>query len=129
MKTEIPDEWCCLGNKSAYPYENLKTIDDFQNTVTNLTKEDIFSNLKIAYPGEEEIERTKEIIDLFNIENRGKLTKPYRKSTVVLLTCVFEKFIKVSVTKLHINLLYCVSFFRFTWPFGMKHTGISLQTL
>ena len=51
------------------------------------------------------------------------------KSDVLLLTCVFEKFIKVSVNEYDINRLYCVSLPGYTWQCGLNYTGINLQTL
>ena len=51
------------------------------------------------------------------------------KSDVLLLTCVFEKFIKVSAGELGIYPLYCVSSPCYTWQCGLKYTGINLQTL
>ena len=50
------------------------------------------------------------------------------KSDVILLVCVFEKVIKVSVNKYGINPLYCVSLPGYTWQCGLKYTGINLQT-
>ena len=46
-----------------------------------------------------------------------------------MLTCVFEKFIKVSVNEYGNNPIYCVNLPGFTWQCGLKHTGINLQTL
>ena len=46
-----------------------------------------------------------------------------------MTTCVFEDIIKVSVNNFGINPLYCVSLLGYTWPCGMKYTGINLQTL
>ena len=51
------------------------------------------------------------------------------KSDVLLLACVFEKFIKVSIKEFGINPLYCVSLPGFTWKCGLNYTGINLQTL
>ena len=51
------------------------------------------------------------------------------KSDVLLLACVFEKFIKVSVGEFDINPLYCVSLPGYTRQCGLKYTGINLQTL
>ena len=51
------------------------------------------------------------------------------KSDVLLLACVFEKFINISVNEYGINPLYCVSLPRFTWQCGLKYTGINSQTL
>ena len=64
----------------------------------------------------------------FNIKN-GELTQIYLKSDVLLLACVFEKYIKVSVNEFDINPLYCVSLPGYTWQCGLKYTGINLQTL
>ena len=51
------------------------------------------------------------------------------KSDVLLLTCAFEKFIKVSTNEFGINPLDCVSLPSFTWQCGVKYTGRNLQTL
>ena len=92
-------------------------------------KKDFFSKLKNKCPDEEEIERTKDNIQKFNIKNGEELTEIYLKSDVLLLVCVFEKFIKVSVNEFGINPLYCVSLPGYTWQCGLKYTGINLQTL
>ena len=42
---------------------------------------------------------------------------------------MFEKFIKISVIQYDINPLYCVSLPGYTWQYGLKYTGINLQTL
>ena len=72
----------------------MNSIDDYQKPVDNLKKEDFFSKLKNDYSSDKEIERTKEIIELFDIKNGEELTQLYLKSDVLLLTCVFEKFVK-----------------------------------
>ena len=68
-------------------------------------------------------------IKKFNIKNGEELTKIYLKSDVLLLACVFEKLIKVSVKEFGINPLYCVSLPGYTWQCGLKYTGKNLQTL
>ena len=70
-----------------------------------------------------------DIIKKFNIKNGAEFTEIYLKSDVLLLACVFEKFIKVSVNEFGINPLYCVSLPGYTWQCGLKYTGINLQTL
>ena len=129
LKTGFPDMWKYLTKKLAYPYEYFNNIDDYQKPVDNLKKEDFFSKLKNKCPDGEEIERTKEIIKKFNIKNGEELMEIYLKSDVLLLTCVFEKFIKVSFNEFDINPLYCVSLPGYTWQCGLKYTGINLQTL
>ena len=70
-----------------------------------------------------------DIIRRFNIKNGEELTQIYLKSDLLLLACVFEKFINVSVNEFDINPLYCVSLPGYTWQCGLKYTGINLQTL
>ena len=113
----------------AYPYEFFNSIEDYQKPVDNLEKEHFFSKLKNKCPDDEEIERTMDFIDKFNIKNGEELTEIFLKSDVLLLACVFEKFIKVSVGEFDINPLYCVSLPGYTWQCGLKYTGINLQTL
>ena len=70
-----------------------------------------------------------DIIRKFNIKSGEELTEISFKSDVLLLACVFEKFIKVSINEFDINPLYCVSLPGYTWQSGLKQTGINLQTL
>ena len=53
----------------------------------------------------------------------------YLKSDVILLTCVFEKFIEVSINETDINPLYSVSLPGYTSQCGLKYTDIQLKTL
>ena len=129
LKKEFPGKWQYLNKKLAYPYEYFNSIDDYKKPVDNLKKEDFFSKLKNAYSDDEEIERTKEILKLFNIKNGEELTKLYRKSDVILLADVFEKFVKVSTKEYGINPLYCISLPGYTYQCALKNTDIKLQTL
>ena len=129
LKKGFPDKWKFLTKKLAYPYEYFNSIDDYQKPVDNLENKDFFSTLKNKCPDDKEIDRTREIIKKFNIKNGDELTEIYLKSDVLLLACVFEKFIKVSVNEFGINPLYCVSLPRYTWQCGLKYTGVNLQTL
>ena len=128
LKKELPDKWQYLNKKLAYPYELFNSIDDYKKPVHNLKKEDFFSKLKNKCPDDEEIERTREIIKLFNIKNGGELTKLYCKSDVIFLADVFEKFVKVSFEEHGSNPLYCVSLPGFTYQCALKNTDIRLQT-
>ena len=118
-----------LTKKLAYPYEYSNSIDDYQKPVVNLNKEDFFSKLENKCPDNEEIARTMENIKRFNIKNGDELREVYLKSDVLLLACVFEKFIKVSVNEFGVNPLYCVTLLGYIWQCGLKYTGINLQTL
>ena len=129
LKKEFPDKWQHLNKKLAYPYEYFNSINDYQKPVDNLKKEDFFSKLKNDYPADDEIERTKKIIKLFNIKDGEELTELYCKSDVILLTDVFEKFVKVSTKEYGNNPLYCVSLPGYTYQCALKYTDIKLQTL
>ena len=129
LKKEFPDKWQYLNKKLAYPYEYFNSINDYKKPVNELKKEDFFSKLKNDYPDDEEIERTKEIIKLFNIKNGEELTKLYCKSDVILLAEFFEKFVEVSTEEYKINPLYCVSLPGYTYQCALKYTDIKLQTL
>ena len=85
--------------------------------------------MRNGYPYDEEIQRTKDIIKRYNFKIGEELTEIYLKSDVLLLACVLEKFIKVSVNEFGINPLYCVSLPGYTWQCGLKYTGKNLQTL
>ena len=111
----------------AYPYQYFNSIDDYKKPVNDLKKEDFFSKLKNGYPDDDEIERTREIIKLFNIKDGEELTKLYCKSDVILLVDVFEKFVKVSIEEYKINPLYCVSLPGYTYQCALKDTDIKLQ--
>ena len=129
LKTGLSDKWKYLTKKLAYPYEFFNCIEDYQKPIDNLKKEDFFSKLKNKCPGDEEIQRTMDIIDKFNIKNGEELTEIYLKSDILLLTCVLEKFIKVSFNEFEINPLYCVSLSGYTWQCALKYTGMNVQTL
>ena len=79
LKTGFPDKWKYLTKKLAYPYEYFNSIDDYQKPVDNLVEKDFFSKLKKKCPDDEEIERTKEIIKIFDIKNGEQLTEKYLK--------------------------------------------------
>ena len=129
LKIGFPDKWKFLTKKLADPYEYFNSVNDYKKPVNKLKKEHFFSKLKNICPDDEEIQRTMDIIKKFKIKNGEELTEIYLKSDVLLLACVFEKFIKVSVNEFGINPLYCVSLPGYTWQCGLKYTGKNLQTL
>ena len=96
---------------------------NIKKLVDNLKKKDFFRKLKNKCPDDEEIERTKDIGKRFNIKDGTQITEMYLKIDVLLLACVFEKFIKVSINEFGINPLYCVSLPGYTWQCGLKYTG------
>ena len=129
LKTKFLDEWKYLPKKLAYPYEYFNSIEDYKKPVDNLENKNFFSKLKNKCRDDKEIDRTREIIKKFNIKDGKELTELYCKSDVLLLACVFEKFIKVSQNEFGISPLYFVSLPGYTWECGLKYTNIKLQTL
>ena len=57
----------------------IHCIEDYQMPVDNLKEKDFFSKLKKDYPSDEEIERTKENINFFNVKNGEELLQMYLK--------------------------------------------------
>ena len=94
-----------------------------------ILKKDFFSKLKIKCPEDDEIARTKEIIEVFDIKNGEELTRLCCRSDVILLADVIEKFVKVSTGEYGLNPLYCVSLPGYTYQCALKYTDNKFQTL
>ena len=75
LKSEFPDKWKFLNKKIANRYEYFIKIEDYQKPVDNLKKEYFFSKLKNDYPDDEETERTKQIIKLFNKKSGKEINR------------------------------------------------------
>ena len=109
LKKEFPDKWQYLNKKLSYPYENFNNIDDYQKSFNIFLKKDFFSKLKIGYPDDSDVERTRETFKVFNTKNGEEESKLYLKSDFILLADNFAKFMKVSNKEFEINPLYRVS--------------------
>ena len=108
---------------------SLMIIENLLLTLSNLKREHFFSKLKNKCPDDEEIQRTKKGIKLFNIKSGEQLSRLCLKGDVLIPTFVFDKFMKVSFNEFGINPLYCVTLPGYTWQGGLKYTWINLQTL
>ena len=76
LKRHFPNHWMLLKKKLAYPYEFYKTLDDYElpiDVVLKAGKEISFSKTKNEIPDQDEVDRTNEIIKLFNIKNGREL--------------------------------------------------------
>ena len=132
LKKHFPNHWMLLKNKLACPYEFYKTLEDYERPIEDLLKagnEAYFSKTANKIPDQKEIDRTNEIIKLFNIKNGRELTELYNKADVILLADLFEKFIEVSKTEFGINPLYNISLPGTTWSNGLKYTEIELELI
>ena len=79
-------KWKYLKNL-AYPYEDFNSLHYYQKPVNSLKNDNFISKLKTKCPSDEEIERTKENIKLFDIKNGEELTQLYLKERC-FITCV-----------------------------------------
>ena len=111
--------------KLAYPYE-VFSFSIFQEPL-NLTKEDFWSTLKQTRPPDEEINRTQEIIEKYDIRNGQELTMIYLKTYVLQLADVIENFVEKATLEYSINPLYFFSLLGYTWKAGLKITKIKLD--
>ena len=114
-----------LRKKLAYPYEkfNLNNLHE----PLNLTKEDYWSTLTQSHLCEDDIKRTQQFIDTYNITTAQELTELYLKMDVLQLTNVFENFVEKSTLEYGINPLYSYSLPGYTWKAGLKLTEIKLD--
>ena len=111
--------------KLAYPYEKFNLIK-FQEPL-NLTKEDYWSTLTQSYPCDDDIKRTQQLIDKYNITTPQQLTMFYLKMDILQLTDIFENFVQTSTEEYGINTLYSFSAPGYTWKAGLKFTNIKLD--
>ena len=89
LKKQFPDKWHYLNKKLAYPYEYFSNIDDYKKPVDILRKEDFFSKLRNKCSDDEEMQSTKQIIEVFDIKNGEDPTHLHLKIDVILLADVF----------------------------------------
>ena len=78
----------------------------------------------MKYYDQEQIDRTKESIKLFNIKNGREIIERYNKANVLQLADVFEKIFEVSVSEFGINRLYHKSL-----PGTTLSNGLNIQKL
>ena len=132
LKQPFPNHWMLLKKKLAYPYEFYKTLEIYEKPIEELLKsgkEAYFSKTKNKIPDQGEIDRTNEIMKLFNIKNGRELTELYNKADFILLTDIFEKFFKVSISEFGINPLYHISLPLTIWSNGLKYTKPELELI
>ena len=91
LKDQFPDKWENLNKNLANPYEEFNSIDGYQKSVDILEKEDFFSKLKIKYPDDKKIERTKEIIKLIIFKRGEELTRLYLMGYFIISSRFFRQ--------------------------------------
>ena len=68
LKTGFSDKWKYLTKKPAFPNEFFNCIEDYQKHIGSIKKEDLFCKLKNKCQDDEEIQRTMDVFDKFNIK-------------------------------------------------------------
>ena len=111
--------------KLPSPYEKFN-LNNFQEPL-NLTKGDYWSTLTQSYPCDDDMKRTQQLIDKYNITTPQQLTMLYLKMDVLQLTDIFENFVQTSTEEYGINPLYSFSAPGYTWKAGLKLTNIKLD--
>ena len=111
--------------KLAHPYEKFNP-KNFQEPL-NLTKGDYWSTLTQFHPCDDDIKRTQQLIDKYNITTPQQLTMLYLKMDVLQLTDIFENFVQTSTEEYGTNPLYSFSAPGYTWKAGLKLTNIKLD--
>ena len=59
LKAELLDKWIYLSKKLSYPFDNFKSLDDYQKPIVKIEKVDFLRKIKNACPIDEEIGRSK----------------------------------------------------------------------
>ena len=115
-----------LFKKISYPYEKLNLENMSQSL--NLTN-DYWSTITQYYPCGDDIKRTQQLIDKYNITTPQQLTMIFLKVDVLQLADVLENFVQTSNKEFGINLMYSYSAPGFTWNTGLKLTKLKLDFL
>ena len=89
----------------VYPYEKF----NLENMSQSLNKEYYWSTLTQSYPRDDNIKRTQQRIDKYNITTPQQLTMLYLKMDVLQLSDVLENFVESSTRGYNINRLYSYS--------------------
>ena len=129
LKKEFGDNYHLFTKKIAYSYDYFETLEDYEKDINLLKDDDYYSRLNCSIPDKIEIDRTKEIIKIFNIRNGRELTQLYCKADVLLLSDIMEDFINNSKNEFGIDPQYHISAPSLTWSAGLKNTNVSLERI
>ena len=115
--------------KGVYPYEYMKTFEQFEETKLPPI-EDFYSSLSESGISEAEYLHAQNVWDKFNLKTMGEYHDLYLKTDVLLLTDVFENFRNVAMT--HYEIDPANNYFtlpNFAWDAMLKMTKIELEQL
>ena len=110
------------------PYEYFHSFKRFKET--NLPDIDcFFSSLKECGISKKEYQRACDVWKVFGIKILGFYHDLYLKTDVILLCCVFEKFINVCLRDYGLDPCHYFSLPGLSWDAMLKMTGIQLEKI
>ena len=128
-----------LKQKGAYPYEYMNSFERFNEeklparkyffSSTKKGKIDEDGKISDGHVSIEDYMVCEKIWDKFNMKNMGDYHDHYLKKDVLLLTCVFEKFIKTCLEFYGLDPCHYISSPGVSWDAMLKKTGIELEKI
>ena len=115
-----------VKKKGIYPYEYFDSFKNFKET--NLPDTDkFFSLLKDRGISEKEYQRACDVWKVFDIKKLGQYHDLYLKTHVLVLCCIYEKFINVCLKDDGLDPSHYFSSPGLSWDAMLKFTGIQLE--
>ena len=114
-----------VKDKGVYPYEYFNSFKIFKESELPDTDK-FFSSLKHCGISEKEYQRACDVWKMLEIINLGQYHNLYEKIDVLLLTCIFEKFINVCLKDYGLDPCHYFSSSGLSWDAMLKMSGIQL---
>ena len=117
-----------VKKKVIYPYEYFNSFRKFKETSSpDINK--FFSSLKDCGISGKEYQRDSDVWNVFEIKTLGQYSNLHLKTNVLLLACVFEKFIYTCLTQYKLDPCYYFSSCGLNWDAMLMFTGIKLEKI
>ena len=129
LSEEFNGEFLELVNqKGVYPYEYMNSFKRFsEDKLPDRSK--FFSSLKEECISEKDYLKADNILNVFKINKMGDYHELYLKKYVLLLACVFEKFISTWLDYYGLDLCHYFSSLGLSWDAMLKMTKIKLDLI
>ena len=128
-----------LKEKGAYPYEYMNSLKRFneqklparKHFFSSTKKGKIDNDRKISdgYVSIKDYLVCEKIWDKFEMKNMGDYHDHYLKKDVLLLTCVFDKFIKTCLEFYGLDPCHYISSPGVSWDAMLRKTGIEFEKI
>ena len=117
-----------VKEKGIYPYEYMNSFKRF-NKDKLPDKSKVFSSLKDNCISKEDYDGAIKVWNVFKIKTLGEYHDLYLKTDVLLLSDIFENFIKLCLNYYELDPSHYFSSPGLSWDSMLKMTGIKLQTI